>query len=125
MTKPITMKKALQVLRGAAELTTVDIVIQHVNSRFATQAEMLRHRCDPKLGHFYTVFLDRVATIEECLAIEAAFKPHWEGVKVVYWQGRLSIHLSCVEDREWTSYYNGKQIFDGAAPGDSSQKKAA
>lgn len=108
MIKPITMRKALQVLKGTAKMSTVDIFIQHVNSRFATKAEMLRHRCDSSIGHFYSVSLDQEATPAECLAIEAAFKPHWRAVKVVYWQGRLSVQLDCAENRDWTSCYNGK-----------------
>jgi hypothetical protein len=125
MTKPVTMQKALRVLNGSAELSTADIFIQHVNARFATKASMLTHRCSPAMGHFYTVILDLVATPEECLLIEAAFKPRWKGVKVVYWQGRLSIHLDCVEDRDWVSFYDGKPLKSCLAPSTAPLRKAA
>lgn len=110
MTKPITMQKAMRFLNATATLSTTEIFIQYVNTKFVSKAAMLAHRCSPEMGHFYSVSLDLAATPEECLAIEDAFRPGWKAVKVVYWQGRLSISLACHESPEWAGFYNGKPL---------------
>jgi hypothetical protein len=104
------MNEALQVLNGAVELSTVDIFIRHVNSRFAMKADELPSLCHPSMGQFYTVSMQLRATPEDCQAIEEAFSPGWKGVTVVYWHGKLSIHLDISAAHTWGSYYNGTPL---------------
>lgn len=119
------MQKAMRVWEGTAKLTTVEIFIQYVNSRFATRPTMDGHRCSPNLGHFYQIGMDIQATPAECLEIEKAFRPGWKAVKVVYWHGRLSIHLDCNENSGLTSFYNGKPLSSCLQSANANNEQAA